>query len=182
MTAPQSDSIEIVLDDPRELFVAPQPDPFAGRFQTHSGVEQLLSALALDRAQRRYRQNIIFRMPPGSGVVGREQAFMSALEGYCAQRIAELDLETKRLQSNGRHALWRGLAFLAMCLALSGTLSSATFMPPFVHRLLAEGFVIAGWVGLWRPIELLLYDTAAPRSDRAVLRSVLSRQIQFVEG
>jgi hypothetical protein len=75
-----------------------------------------------------------------------------------------------------------GLGFLAICLALSGTFSNTAFLPDFVHRLLAEGFNIAGWVGLWRPVELLLYDAAPLRRDRAVLRSLRNRQIQFVTG
>ncbi|WP_449396604.1 hypothetical protein [Devosia riboflavina] len=182
MTPHRSDSIEIVLNHPGELFVAPVPDPFAGRFETRSGVEQLVRELTLDRAQRHYRPNIIFRIPAGSGVAGHEEAFEAALRGYCADRIADLDLDSQQLMSSGRHALLRGLGFLAACLALSGTLSNTSFMPEFIHRLLAEGFNIAGWVGLWRPVELLLYDTALPRRDRAVLRSLLSRQVRFIEG
>jgi hypothetical protein len=46
-----------------------------------------------------------------------------------------------------------GLLFLAACLALRRSLMAAQS-----HDLLAEGLLIIGWVALWRPVEMFLYD------------------------
>jgi hypothetical protein len=47
-----------------------------------------------------------------------------------------------------------GIVFLAVCLFLSAFLSGAAFVPGFLDTPLSNGLEIAGWVSLWRPIEI----------------------------
>jgi NhaP-type Na+/H+ or K+/H+ antiporter len=46
-----------------------------------------------------------------------------------------------------------GLLFLFACLYLRRSLQSAGS-----NELIAEGLLIIGWVALWRPVEMFLYD------------------------
>jgi hypothetical protein len=47
-----------------------------------------------------------------------------------------------------------GLGFLVVCLFARELLASSGSA---VSRVLAEGFLIAGWVAMWGPIDVFLY-------------------------
>ena len=42
-----------------------------------------------------------------------------------------------------------------------------------------EGLLIVGWVGLWRPAEMLLFDRLESAADRAVLRRLSQIPVHF---
>ena len=68
-------------------------------------------------------------------------------------RAAHLGLELRRLLKQGAASLVIALVFLGACLALRQTRQSLSGW-----ALLSEGLLIIGWVGLWRPVEIFLYD------------------------
>lgn len=55
----------------------------------------------------------------------------------------------------GRIALTIGVLFLGVCLFAAQALESHTQGPT---RILRESLVIVGWVAMWRPLEIFLYD------------------------
>ncbi len=56
----------------------------------------------------------------------------------------------------GRQSLAIGLVFLLACLAVSNALTGrATGTFPSLTR---ESLTIAGWVAMWRPMQIYLYD------------------------
>jgi hypothetical protein len=56
----------------------------------------------------------------------------------------------------GRQSLAIGLVFLLACLAVSNVLiGRATGTFPSLTR---ESLTIAGWVAMWRPMQIYLYD------------------------
>jgi hypothetical protein len=56
----------------------------------------------------------------------------------------------------GRISLAIGIAFLAACMTLRELL--VPLIGPPLEHIIGEGLLIAGWVGLWRPIDVFLYD------------------------
>jgi hypothetical protein len=64
--------------------------------------------------------------------------------------------ELRELFSIGRTSLLIGLAFLAFCTLASRLLHGLDGQP--LLRVAAFGLEIAGWVAMWRPLEILLYD------------------------
>jgi hypothetical protein len=95
-----------------------------------------------------------------------------AVQNYFAYRSRLNRLEFQHLMKDGRRSLLIGLLFLGTCLAVSNLLvgpSSGTFS--IIGR---EGLSIAGWVAMWRPMEIYLYDWW-PLRRRARLFETLSR-------
>ena len=79
-----------------------------------------------------------------------------AVHNYFAYRARLNRLEFGRLMKEGRQSLVIGLVFLLTCLAVSNALtgqSIGTF--PSLTR---ESLTIAGWVAMWRPMQIYLYD------------------------
>ncbi len=79
-----------------------------------------------------------------------------AVHNYFAYRARQDDLEFRRLMQQGRTSLLIGLVFLVGCLVIIKTLAgSSTDTWAGVVR---ESLTIAGWVAMWRPMQIYLYD------------------------
>ncbi len=80
----------------------------------------------------------------------------SGVHHYFAYRARMNQMELRRLFSDGRKSLAIGLGFLSACLFASHALGgdeSGTF-----RSIARESLTIAGWVAMWRPMEIYLYD------------------------
>jgi hypothetical protein len=85
---------------------------------------------------------------------------------------------TRRLRENfrlGRVSLALGLLVLVFFVALS---MLANRLPVGgIREVLHEGLLIIGWVALWRPVEILLYDWWPIVADRRKVRRLLAGNI-----
>ena len=75
---------------------------------------------------------------------------------YFAYRARMNRMEFRRLLKDGRQSLLIGIIFLAVCLTASqaiGGNESGTF-----RSIARESLTIAGWVAMWRPMQIYLYD------------------------
>lgn len=59
---------------------------------------------------------------------------------------------------DGRVALGYGVVCFVGALAVAILAEQWEPLPRWINRPLSEGFTIAAWVSLWRPMELLLYE------------------------
>lgn len=148
--------ITLNLDDMQHLFKAPELDPFSGHDHSLSGIEQILNELKTQSLKRPVRTILrLRRMYPNENI---EQVCRQAIGRFCAARIHQITNELSALRSQGIKALQNGLLFLAVCLLLSTLFDGLETLPRLLRRFLSEGFLIAGWVSLWYPTELLLYE------------------------
>jgi hypothetical protein len=58
----------------------------------------------------------------------------------------------------GLKALQVGALFLASCLVLAAAITRANVQPGSFGDILTQGLTIIGWVSLWRPVEIFLYE------------------------
>ena len=75
---------------------------------------------------------------------------------YFAYRARLNRLEFRQLLKEGQQSLLIGILFLAACLTAShafGRNGDGTF-----RSLARESLTIAGWVAMWRPMQIYLYD------------------------
>jgi hypothetical protein len=78
-----------------------------------------------------------------------------AVHNYFAYKTDSNLREFRNLLREGRTSLIIGLSFLALC--LSGAEVLAGFDAPGT-KVLQESLTICGWVAMWRPMEIYLYD------------------------
>lgn len=156
-----ADTLTLVLSDTAWLFQPPPLDPLRGMHDARSGIERITDALApVGWSPRREAavKRLHVQIPAAQFNADSERMLRAALRGYCDVRIEETERALATLRQAQRGALHMGLLFLAVCLSLSTLSEQAQALPPFLRRLTTEGFQIAGWVGMWRPLELLLFD------------------------
>jgi hypothetical protein len=94
----------------------------------------------------------------GAGAGTADVAVMAdAVREYFKRRASATRRQLRKLFRVGRISLVIGLAFMASALLLGDALGRLYSGEGFAG-LLRESLVIGGWVALWRPIEIFLYD------------------------
>ena len=97
-----------------------------------------------------------------------------AVRNYFTYRGQLTKLEFRHLMKQGRSSLVIGIAFLAMCLFVEIYLlpkKGGHFL-----ELVRESLTIAGWVAMWRPMQIYLYDWW-PLRRRGRVFAKLSRMV-----
>lgn len=170
--------IIITLDQVEDLFAAASFSPLKGYFEPRSGMEQVLDQVAARRLRPAEPLHLKLTIRQSTDV--SDDTIRTAIRGYCEAVVVDRRLDLQRIRRHGRNALLLGLGFLAACMALSTAANAAMFLPEFVRRLFGEGLVIAGWVGLWRPIEVMLFDTRPPEHDIRLHQAIAAAEIDVL--
>lgn len=79
-----------------------------------------------------------------------------AVRNHFQYRAERTGRELRELLRRGRVSLVIGLAFAGGCVMAANAVDRAGDSTLYV--LARESLVIGGWVGMWRPFEIFLYD------------------------
>jgi hypothetical protein len=88
---------------------------------------------------------------------GESTLLREAVHEHFRQRAASARRALRQLFRTGRISLAIGLAFLAAALGAAEFLADVVPKESF-SSIVKESLVIGGWVALWRPLEIFLYD------------------------
>jgi hypothetical protein len=149
--APQR--IEIFVDQIEQLFNSMDPSPFQERDLDHDA-EEFIVSWAREYAHRDRFTLVVHVNQPPTGFP--QELVEEAVRNYFAYRAQLTAMEFKRLLKQGRTSLIIGLLFLAGCFLLREFLLRQT--DEALLRFVRESLTIAGWVAMWRPMQIFLYD------------------------
>lgn len=182
---------ELVLDlaSPAELFEGPSPGSL--RTAPSGGTEWDAIGATLGEPGVRRLLRLLHRQPHATsmllrlGTQGDEPSrapdpIDARLQRWCRARLAA-NAESIRVSRHfGVRALVACTALLGALLLLSwGLQQDLPFGPPGPLRTLAaEALVIAGWVLMWRPLEMLFFDPMQPAFENRLLRRALALPIR----
>ena len=166
--------IELNLREVGQLFNTMDPSPFQEKDLDRNAEEFIVSwarEFPLD-------EPVVLVVHLGSLSQEQEPQPMieQAVHHYFAHRVELNRLEFRHLMQDGRRSLLTGLAFLAACLTMSrflvgaGTGTFSTFA--------RESLAIAGWVGMWRPMEIYLYDWWPLRRRAKILKKLSQMPVE----
>ena len=79
-----------------------------------------------------------------------------AIHNYFSYKAGLVRGELHRLLREGRTSLLIGISFLTVCLLAAD--ASKEIVPGTHFAVAREGLTILGWVALWRPLQIFLYD------------------------
>ncbi|MFL5622850.1 MAG: hypothetical protein ACJ8AB_09365 [Gemmatimonadaceae bacterium] len=89
----------------------------------------------------------------------------AAVHEFFRQRSLSANRRLSQLFRVGRTSLLIGVGSLAVAVTVASLVDSA-FGDRAVGALLRETLVIGGWVAMWRPLEIFLYDWWPIRAER----------------
>jgi len=170
-------SVTVCLRSVEEFFNAPTPDPLNGRFEELSGLDRTLRQLR--RYEGKKAGELTLVLPPDQITVDLAERFKPALAGMCAVRMDDLAETKSAVRLMGRRELRFGLLFLAACLFLAGIVDASTRSDGFFSHFLVEGLVIIGWIALWHPVDMLIYERWPAERDLLVFAQIQQMEIRF---
>ena len=147
--------LELHVGELRQLFNSMDPAPFRER-----DLDPAAEAYIVDWARElKGGRALALRVHVDNPQVRPDDPAMlrEAIGQYFRQRAQATQRRLHRLFRVGRISLLIGLAFLAAALAASEGVG-ALLQKERYARLVQESLVIGGWVALWRPMEIFLYD------------------------
>jgi hypothetical protein len=146
-------SIKLKLRDLSQLFNSMDPSPFVEKDLDDDAEEFIVSWAEEFPPDARVRLHVYLDQWPDENPT---ELIRQAVYNHFTHRADLTDLEFRHLMKQGRTSLLIGLSFLAVCLAISETLllgEVGTWA-----GVLRESLTIAGWVAMWRPMQIYLYD------------------------
>ena len=102
----------------------------------------------------------------------------ASIHNYFAYRGGTERRRLRLLFRDGRIALVTGVAFLLSCMLIRELAFS--FGTGAASDIIAEGMLIIGWVAMWRPLEIFLYEWV-PVRRRCLTLANLAKMWVFVQ-
>lgn len=146
--------IELVVRDVRQLFDSRDPAPFRERDLDEGAVEYLMGAV--EELPRHLPVALVVVIDAPAEPALADAAIAEGIRGHFAHARTQIGRRLRQHVRRGRLALGVGLVVLVACLLLAE--AAAAMSSGRLREVVREGLVIAGWVALWRPLEVLLYD------------------------
>jgi hypothetical protein len=146
-------TIRLRLREVSQLFNSMDPSPFIEKDLDDNAEEFIVGwALEFPRDEPLRLRIYLDQWPPEDP----NAMITTAVHNYFGHRAQITNMDFKRLLEQGRTSLIIGLIFLSICLVLSNVLLGQN-----IHTWAAvarESLTIAGWVAMWRPMQIYLYD------------------------
>jgi hypothetical protein len=171
--------IEVRVAELRQLFNAIDPSPFRQR-----DLDPRAEAFIVEWATDLPRQGPLALRVHLERAAGRtDEAAMlgAAIHQYFDDRMASSRRRLRELFSRGRISLVIALAFLGVSTAVGDAVAGYLEGNRFAE-VLREGFVIGGWVAMWRPLEVFLYDWWPIRAEARLFSRLSTMPVTIEYG
>ncbi len=167
--------LTIELGEADELFVARGPDVASGRPALPPGIEQIRDELGSH--SRRAAVAAVIVLPRAEIRPDLARDVTRAIERYCEIGIRRADNELRVMGREGIRALVIGLILFAVFVSLSESVLESQFSNS-VKAFFGDGlFLVVAWIGLWYPIDTLVYSLRPYRREKKVLRQMRAMEI-----
>lgn len=146
-------NIEIRLATLDQLFNSLDPSPFHEKELDQKAEDYIVGSA--DEAPLNTPLALMIRLPESLGTV-QSEPIEDAVHNHFSYRLMETRRRLRFHFREGRIALLIGLVFLALCVAIR----ELVFSPGqgAIAQMFAEGLLILGWVAMWHPLQIFLYD------------------------
>lgn len=146
--------IELRLRELSQLFDSRDPSPFQEK-NLDREAEQFIVAWARE-CPGDAPLSLRLHLPREQQRHDPQPRVQEAVANYFRYRADQERSEVRRILRQGRTSLFVGIGFLVACLLARRLLQNLGATDWLL--VVEEGLLIVGWVAMWRPLELLLYD------------------------
>jgi len=165
-TSPQPEAkIEISLNRLSQLFNSLDPSPFHERDLDQDAEDYIVGSVEEISHHRPLR--LVIHLPADQVPEPGALSLADAVHNFFARREAHERRRLRLLFREGRIALAIGLTFLFCCVATRELIFSLEHNA--ASDIFGEGLLIIGWVAMWRPLEIFLYEWVPVRRRSQIL-------------
>ena len=157
--------IEINLSHLPQLFNSLDPSPFRERDLDKDAEEYIVESA--EEVSEHRPLALIIHLPTDQLSTVDTHLVAEAIHNYFAYRAMHERRALRLLFRDGRISLITGLAFLFCCVLLRELARS--FGHGAISDIVGEGMLIIGWVAMWHPLEIFLYEWVPMRRRCRIL-------------
>ncbi|HTW02578.1 MAG TPA: hypothetical protein VMF87_19900 [Streptosporangiaceae bacterium] len=169
--------VTLELQDADELFAARDPNVASGMPGLPPGVDRIREQLDAHSLPGSVAAVIV--LPPAQVKPDLACDMGRAVERYCEIGIARAESEIGLVRREGFRTLLIGLSLFFAFVAIAEAIGRTGLAAPLRNFLAEDGlFIVVGWVGLWYPIETLLYGSRPYRREIAILQTMREMRIE----
>jgi hypothetical protein len=172
--------IEVRVAELRQLFNAIDPSPFRER-DLDPRAEEFIVEWARD-VPRDARLALLVHLERSAGRTDEAALLGESVHEYFKQRAMDARRRLRELFRRGRLSLMIALLFLGASIAVGDAVANA-FRDSRFAEVIREGLLIGGWVAMWRPLEVFLYDWWPIRAEAQLFNrlSAMPVRIEYKE-
>lgn len=145
-------TLELRVRELSQLFNSLDPTPFLNR-DLDQACEAFIEnwALALPKDSRLH---LVIHVEQSVDPAEASELLADAIHHHYGYKIDLVRGELAQLLSQGRTSLAIGLGFVAACLSIGEAIGALGHL----GKIGRESLTIIGWVAMWRPVQIFLYD------------------------
>jgi hypothetical protein len=147
-------AIELHIGELAELFDSFDPCPFLERDLAAAAEEYIVESM---RELHTPPTSMVFHIDRTTDAARDVEILETAIHRHFGRKTGLASRELRAMLRRGWISLAIGLAFLFALLGASESAHAGLFPSPLAS-VLRESLVIGGWVAMWRPLEVFLYD------------------------
>jgi hypothetical protein len=167
--------ISLSLTSPEEMFVLAPADLFSEYRNFMTGLEYCISVLRSGRSKGPVR--IKMSLPADQVAEGLDQRVRRTLARYCDHRISYNERERRAVRFDGVFSLWIGLPLVVLGFVLVIVKSSIVGANGNANLVLDSGGWVLVWVGLWFPLDTLLFTPLSYGRENRVLKRLRAADV-----
>src|SRR5215471_19084735 len=173
---PKCAVIEVHIGELKQLFDAIDPSPFRDR-DLDPKAEEFIVGWAKD-LPRDASLALVVDLDREAGLSDEAAVLRDAIHEFFRHRAETYRQRLRELFRVGRTSLMIGLVALAGAIALGDFLASL-MKASRVGEIVRESLTIGGWVSMWRPLEVFLYDWLPIRNEARLSDRLAARPVRI---
>jgi len=175
---PHCHVLKIHIKELDQLFNVMDPSPFRDRDLDPNAEEFIVGWARELRADGPL--GLVVHLDKQTGTAEEAAMLKDAVRKFFGQRALVMRQKLRQLLRVGRASLVIGLAFLAMSIVVGDLLAGMMGESRF-NSVVRESLLIGGWVAMWRPLEVFLYDWWPILSEARLLDRLSGMAVQIAQ-
>lgn len=147
--------LEVRVAQIEQLFNSIDPSPFVARDLDQAAEDYIIEAAKEQPRDAALALHVHLDQWPADREALAQVG--QAIQAHFAARATTTRRRLSELFQRGRVSLLIGLVFLSLSIA-AGEFSKSWLSPGGLSSIVRESLLIGGWVAMWRPMEIFLYD------------------------
>lgn len=174
---PASRLIEIRIRNMNQLFDSRDPSPFLARDLDDDAQQYIIASI--EEFSSRLPLALVIHLSDPVESLERVRDGGEAIREHFTRQAGFTNLRLRELLHDGWISLAIGLSFLSIALTASTALLK-WFGPNPALNVFREGMIICGWVAMWRPMQIFLYDWWPILGDRRTFERLAHMPVQII--
>ncbi|MDD5472236.1 MAG: hypothetical protein PHP05_10020 [Sideroxydans sp.] len=142
------------VKDTAQLFNSMDPTPFLNKDLDPSANEFIESWASTHPPKSRFHLTIHLELWPADG--DPTAMLTGAIHNHFIYKAELTRRRLRQVMQQGRMSLAIGILFVSVCLVAADFIGN--FGEGAGYRIARESLTIVGWVAMWRPMQIFLYD------------------------